>query len=76
MEKHVQEALDLLWQIRAEVHGNVESSVEEMLDRAINDLEETLQTDHQKFSKDDLLTILGMAAQLLPAVAQLIERLK
>ncbi len=76
MQEHICEALDLLRQLRAEVHGNVESSVVERLDQAIQALDATQHENSWKPDKDELLAILGILVQLLPAVAQLIASLK
>ena len=75
MDDNVRNVRKLLMQLRADVHGNVENSVVEKLDRAIQELDVAERRSSRKLSRDDLLAVLGRVVQMLPAVAQLIERL-
>lgn len=75
MNENVRDVLRLLMQLRAEVHGNVENSVIEKLDQAIQKLDAAQCRNSRKLSRDHLLAILGKVVQMLPAVAELIERL-
>ena len=60
--------------VRLELHGNVENSVLEMLDKAIFNLE-NLQQGSNKVSARDVLYVLGQVLEKLPIIVELIHRL-
>jgi len=72
--KLLKSSIDTLKSVRAELHGNVENSVLEMLDNAIFDLE-NLQQDSDKISARDVLYVLGQVLEKLPIIVELIHRL-
>jgi len=72
--KLLKSSIDTLKSVRAELHGNVENSVLEMLDNAIFDLE-NLQQDSDKISARDVLFVLGQVLEKLPIIVELIHRL-
>ena len=76
MKENIIESLELLREIRVQVRGNVESSAAEKLDEAISKLEAAQRGTPDKLSRVELLAILGIVVELIPAVAQLIERIK
>jgi hypothetical protein len=65
-------SIEALLQLRAELHGSVEDSVMETLDKVISDLE-AIQQHSDKISAIDVLNIIGEALQALPAIAELIR---
>lgn len=70
------ETLELLEEVRAEVHDDVDDSVVEQLDEAIRMLKQAQHSKGAKLSSYDLLTILGQVVQALPAIAKLIDLLQ
>lgn len=65
-------SIDTLKSIRSELHSNVESSVLEMLDEAISDLE-YIQQNSEQISAHDVLHILGQVLEKLPMIVELIH---
>lgn len=65
-------SIDTLKSVRLELHGNVENSALEMLDKAIYDLE-NLQQDSDKISTRDVLYVLGQVLEKLPVIVELIH---
>jgi len=65
-------SIDTLKSVRLELHGNVESSTLEMLDKAIFDLE-NLQQDSDHISTRDVLNVLGQVLEKLPMIVKLIQ---
>jgi hypothetical protein len=72
--KLLRSSIDTLKSVRAELHGNIENSVLEMLDNAIFDLE-NLQQDSSKVSARDVLYVLAQVLEKLPAIVELIHKL-
>jgi hypothetical protein len=72
--KLLKSSIDTLKSVRAELHGNVENSVLEMLDNAISDLE-NLQQDSSKVSARDVLYILSQVLDKLPLIVELVHKL-
>jgi len=70
------DVLNVLYDIRAEVHGDVEDSVINQLDDAISQLEIELCDDSQEFNALDALTTLGKAVELIPAIRVLLELIR
>ncbi len=70
------DVLNVLYDIRAEVHGDVEDSVINQLDDAISQLEIELCDDSQEFNALDALTTLGKAVELIPAIRALLELIR
>lgn len=70
------DALDVLYDIRAEVHGDVEDSVINQIDDAINDLETKLYEDIDNFNALDVLTMLGKVIEMIPAIQALLKLLQ
>lgn len=68
----LRDSIDTLKSVRLELHGNAESSVLEMLDKAIYDLEK-LQQNPDKISTQDVLKVLGRVLEKLPAVIGIIQ---
>ena len=66
-------SLDLLYAIRAEVHGSVENSVIEQLDEVIKKLQEADENGAKKFTALEILSMLGKVVELIPAIALLLE---
>ena len=67
-------SIDTLKSVRLELHGNVENSVLEVLDKAIFDLE-NLQQDSDQVSTRDVLNVLGQVLEKLPMIVELIQLL-
>ena len=65
-------SIDTLKSIRLELHGNVENSVLEMLDKAISDLE-FFQQAPEETSARDVLHILGQVLEKLPMLVELLR---
>lgn len=65
-------SIDTLKSVRLELHGNVENSTLEMLDKAIYDLE-NLQQDSDEISTRDVLYVLGQVLEKLPVIVELIH---
>jgi len=65
-------SIDTLKSVRLELHGNIESSTLEMLDKAIFDLE-NLQQDSDHISTRDVLNVLGQVLEKLPMIVKLIQ---
>ena len=65
-------SIDTLKSVRLELHGNLENSALEMLDKAIVDLE-SFQQDSSKVSTRDVLYVLGQVLEKLPVVIELIH---
>jgi hypothetical protein len=57
-------SIDMLKSVRFELHGNVENSVLEMLDKAISDLE-SFQQAPEEISADEVLHFLGQVLEKL-----------
>ena len=72
----VRETLERLRDVRAEVHGDVESSVVKQLDEVIWMLEEAQQDQGVELSFHEVLVLLGKAVEVLPAIARLLELLQ
>lgn len=64
------DVLDVLYDVRAEVRGDVEDSVIEQLDSAINELESGLCNDKFEF---DALEVLSNVLELIPPVWGIIQ---
>jgi len=71
-ERLLRNSIDTLESIRLELHGNVEDSVLDMLDKAISDLEE-IQQGSKEISARDVLNILGQVLEKLPVLVELIR---
>lgn len=71
-ERLLRNSIDALESIRLELHGNVEDSVLDMLDKAISDLEE-IQQGSKEISARDVLNILGQVLEKLPVLIELIR---
>lgn len=65
-------SIDTLKSIRLELHGNVENSVLEMLDKAISDLE-VFQQAPEEVSARDVLHVLGQVLEKLPMLVELLR---
>jgi hypothetical protein len=65
-------SIDTLKSVRLELHGNLENSALEMLDKAIVDLE-SFQQDSSKVSTRDVLYVLGQVLEKLPVIIELIH---
>jgi hypothetical protein len=72
----IDEAIEILREVRVEVHGDVEDRVGDQLDEAILKLEETSRTRQGQIANQEALELLGKAIKWLPAVAKLIELLR
>ena len=70
------DVLDVLYDIRAEVHGDVGDSVINRIDDAINDLETKLYEDIDNFNALDVLTMLGKVIEVIPAIQALFKLLQ
>lgn len=65
--------VDLLKQVRSEMHDNVDARVTDGLDEAISILEEALTADPKPARAAAALAKLGEALKYLPAVKALFE---
>ena len=67
------DVLDVLYDVRAEVRGDVEDSVIEQLNVAINELESGLYNDKFEF---DALEVLSKVLELVPTVWGIIQMIQ
>lgn len=67
--------VDLLKQVRSEMHDNVDARVTDGLDEAITILEEALKTDPKPARAAAALAKLGEALKYLPVIKALFEDL-
>jgi len=70
--KLLRSSIDTLKSVRLELHGNVEDSVLEVLDKAISDLE-IIQQGSKEISAREVLYILGQVLEKLPTLVELIH---
>ena len=70
------DTLEHLGSVREKVHSNVEDSVLEELDQAIMVLETAGRDGSPRFSAQDLLVMIGVFLDLMPFIANLINRLR
>jgi hypothetical protein len=74
MDKQLfEDSLELLKRVREELHSEVESSVLQALDRAIDDLEKASKCNTRKINSEKMLKILGLFLGAIPAVADIIK---
>jgi hypothetical protein len=74
--KYVKDSVEILKEIRTELHGKAEGSVEEKLDKAIGDLENIQDETPDKLTPVVVLTIIGAVLDLIPTIADVIKALK
>lgn len=67
-------SIEALVKLRSELHGSVEDSVTETLDKVISDLK-AIQQHPDKVSASDVLNVLGQVLGTLPAIVELIHML-
>ena len=70
--KLLRNSLEALIMLREELHGSVEDSVLEALDKVIDDLQ-SIQQHPDKISASDVLNVLGQILETLPAIVELIR---
>ena len=75
-DSYLHETLELLRDVRVEVHGGVDDSIVEQLDEAIRLLEEAQHSQSAKLSRRDALIILGKVIEHLPTIVRLIELIR
>lgn len=73
MTDHIIVALELLEDVRAEVHGDVDYCVIEQLDEAIWVLKEAQLGRGAEISLQDVLDILGRVLSALPIIVELLK---
>ena len=73
--KLLQDSVEVLKDLRSELHGKAEDDVLETLDKVITDLEKVLEENPSKISTDDVLKIIGSVIEKLPAIVELIRYL-
>lgn len=66
------ETIEALIMLRLELHGSVDDSVLETLDKVISDLE-AARNEPGKLSKQELLRLLGTVLDKLPAIVEIIH---
>lgn len=71
-EKLLGESIDALIMLRLELHGSVDDSVLETLDKVISDLEAT-RNEPSKISAQDTLRLLGTILDKLPVIVEIIH---
>tara|TARA_R110000822_G_scaffold292668_2_gene414682 strand:- start:759 stop:995 length:237 start_codon:yes stop_codon:yes gene_type:complete len=69
------EVLSTLYRIRSELHDNVEGSVTQELDQAIEWLEEAKRNGAEQIRSEEILLMLGKIFDKLPIITRLIELL-
>lgn len=74
--KRVKDSVEILKEIRTELHDKVEGSVEEKLDKAIGDLENKQDEMPEKLTPVVVLTTIGAVLDLIPTIADVIKALK
>jgi hypothetical protein len=70
------DCLETLWAIRAEVYGDVESSVIAQLDEVIQKLAAARRENPSRYTAQDILMMVGKIIEFLPAIARLLEQLQ
>jgi hypothetical protein len=75
--EQVAQSLELLREVRVQVHGNVESIVIQQIDECIRLLEEAQDNSSVlPLTSQDVLNILGFALKALPDVVLLLKLVK
>ena len=74
-KKLLKDSFELHILVRAELHGKVEDSVLQKLDKDGNILDKAQNDDAHKISSADVLKILGTVVEYIPAVAEAIKLL-
>jgi hypothetical protein len=71
-ERLLGEAIEALIMLRMELHGSVDDSVLQTLDKVISDLEAS-RNEPSKVSAQDALRLLGTVLDKLPAIVEIIR---
>ena len=71
-EKLLGESIEALISLRMELHGSVDESVLETLDKVISDLD-AVRNEPSKASAQDALRLLGTVLDKLPAIVEIIH---
>ena len=71
-ERLLGEAIEALIMLRMELHGSVDDSVLQTLDKVISDLEAS-RNEPNKVSAQDALRLLGTVLDKLPAIVEIIR---
>lgn len=71
-DKLLGESIEALIMLRLELHGSVDESVLQTLDRVIVDLE-AIKNKQGRISSQELLILLGKALEKLPAIVEVIR---
>lgn len=74
MNDELSEVLDLLKQTRAMVRGYAANSAIERLDEIIQKVE-ALQHGNSKWTRQELLVLLGVFLELIPSIVDLVTRM-
>jgi hypothetical protein len=76
MEALLKSSLDVLRDIRSELHGNVDDSVIRQIDALMHDWQAALEGNSKRdISPKEVLNVLGELIRWLPGIIELIERL-
>ncbi|MDE1464832.1 hypothetical protein [Spartinivicinus poritis] len=68
-------ALELLREVRKEVHTEVEAGELAKIDQSIELLEKQLECSDKNVSQMEVLSAIGKVVQYIPSIAKLIEKL-
>jgi hypothetical protein len=71
-EKLLGETIEALIMLRLELHGSVDESALQTLDKVILDLE-AIRNEPDKISKQELLHLLGKVLEKLPVIVEIIH---
>jgi hypothetical protein len=71
-DKLLGESIEALIMLRLELHGSVDDSVLQTLDKVISDLE-AAKNEPDKISMQEILRLLGTVLDKLPAIVEIIH---